>query len=95
MYAHWAIFKIITHILCLVDEQTTSVSFVLDALLSCAVCNSEYTECLKSYLKLKIQQHRCCTVMKDRHLFNKMCASVEGWLRHRVIVERRHFVRLK
>jgi hypothetical protein len=64
MYSQWAIFKIITHILCFVNEQTRYVSS--DALLSCAVGNSEYTECLKSHLRLEIQQHKCRTVTKVR-----------------------------
>jgi hypothetical protein len=96
MYAHWDIFKVITHILCLVNEETTYVSSVLDALRSCAVGNSEYTGCLKSHLKLEIQQHKCRTVTNVRRPWKKkMCASVEGWLRQCVNVERRHFVRLK
>jgi len=66
MYAHWAIFKIITHILCLVNEQTTYVSSVLGALLNCAVGNSEYTGCLKSHLELEIQQQKFRTVTKVR-----------------------------
>jgi hypothetical protein len=58
MYPHWAIFKIITHLLCLVNEQKTYASSASDVLLICAVGNSEYTECRKSHLKLDFQQHK-------------------------------------
>jgi len=66
MYAHWGIFKMVTHILCLVNEQTTYASSVPDALLSFAVGTSEYTGCLKSHFKLKTEQHKCRTVTQVR-----------------------------
>jgi len=76
MYAHWAIFKIITHILCLVNEQTTYASSVPDVLLSCAVGTSEYTGCLKSHFKLKTEQHKCRTLTLVRRPW-KRCVLVQ------------------
>jgi hypothetical protein len=78
------------------SERTDDVLSVLDALIRCAVGNSKHTGCLKSQLKLEFQQHKCRTVTKVRRPWIKnVCASVEGWLRHCVNVERKHFVRLK
>jgi hypothetical protein len=53
-YTNWVSFKIIIDIMCLVNEQTTYALSMRDALLSCAVSNSEYTGCRQSQLTLDV-----------------------------------------